>query len=156
MTAIRCRNLVMTYPGRPPVAAVRGIDLEIPQGECFGVLGPNGAGKTTTMEILEGLLEPTAGDVEILGMYWAIHPEKIREKIGISLQETILRQTHRARDHRVVSLLLPVRHERKRCDRPSLTWGKAEHLGQEPRGRTKTTAVTCYRTCGCTASGGSG
>jgi ABC-2 type transport system ATP-binding protein len=88
MTAIRCRNLVMTYPGRPPVAAVRGIDLEIPQGECFGVLGPNGAGKTTTMEILEGLLEPTAGDVEILGMYWAIHPEKIREKIGISLQET--------------------------------------------------------------------
>ena len=88
MTAIRCRHLVMTYPGRPPVEAVRGIDLEIPQGECFGVLGPNGAGKTTTMEILEGLLEPTSGDVEILGMYWAIHPEKIREKIGISLQET--------------------------------------------------------------------
>jgi len=88
MTAIRCRQLMMTYPGRPPVEAVRGIDLEIPDGECFGVLGPNGAGKTTTMEVLEGLLEPTSGDVEIMGMYWSAHPTKIREKIGISLQET--------------------------------------------------------------------
>jgi ABC-2 type transport system ATP-binding protein len=88
MRAIRCRELVKTYGGRQPVKAVRGINLEIPVGECFGVLGPNGAGKTTTMEILEGLLEPTTGEVEILGMYWAIHPEKIREKIGISLQET--------------------------------------------------------------------
>lgn len=88
MPAIRCHQLTMTYPGRPPVEAVRGIDLEVPIGECFGVLGPNGAGKTTTMEVLEGLLEPTSGDVQVLGMYWTTHPTKIREKIGISLQET--------------------------------------------------------------------
>ena len=61
--AIRCTGLRKTYDGKPPVKAVRGIDLAIEEGECFGVLGPNGAGKTTTIEILEGLLEPTAGDV---------------------------------------------------------------------------------------------
>ena len=41
------------------------------RGECFGLLGPNGAGKTTTVEILEGLNEPTAGDVQVLGRRWA-------------------------------------------------------------------------------------
>ena len=63
-TAIRCRDLKKTYDGK--VEAVRGLDLAIEAGECFGLLGPNGAGKTTTIEILEGLLEPTSGEVESL------------------------------------------------------------------------------------------
>jgi ABC-2 type transport system ATP-binding protein len=86
--AIKCTNLVKTYEGKPPVEAVRGIDLEVHEGECFGVLGPNGAGKTTTIEILEGLLRQTAGDVEILGKMWRREANAIREEIGISLQET--------------------------------------------------------------------
>jgi ABC-2 type transport system ATP-binding protein len=89
-TAIRCRNLIKTYPGRTPVEAVRGLDLEVDVGECFGLLGPNGAGKTTTMEILEGLLTPTAGHVEILGLTWSRDANEIRRRIGISLQETRL------------------------------------------------------------------
>src|SRR5262245_63517929 len=88
--AIRCRNLVKTYPGRPPVDAVRGLDLEIRVGECFGLLGPNGAGKTTTIEIIEGLMPPTSGQVEVLGRRWDEQPAEIRERIGISLQETKL------------------------------------------------------------------
>jgi ABC-2 type transport system ATP-binding protein len=89
--AIRCSQLVMTYPGRPPVEAVRSLDLEVAQGECFGLLGPNGAGKTTTIEILEGLLTPTAGTVEVLGRRWGgYEDEEIRQRIGISLQETRL------------------------------------------------------------------
>jgi ABC-2 type transport system ATP-binding protein len=88
--AIRCSNLVKTYPGKPPVEAVRGLDLHVAEGECFGVLGPNGAGKTTTIEILEGLLSPTSGDVEVLGMRWSEQPEEIRQQIGVSLQETQL------------------------------------------------------------------
>jgi ABC-2 type transport system ATP-binding protein len=86
--AISCRGLKKTYDGK--VEAVRGLDLAIRAGECFGLLGPNGAGKTTTIEILEGLLTPTSGEVEILGMTWQAHERELREWLGISLQETRL------------------------------------------------------------------
>lgn len=88
--AIRCTNLVKRYEGKPPVEAVRGLDLTVESGECFGLLGPNGAGKTTTIEIIEGLSEPTDGDVEVLGMRWGHDDAAIKQHIGISLQETRL------------------------------------------------------------------
>jgi ABC-2 type transport system ATP-binding protein len=70
------------------VRAVNGLDLEVRHGECFGLLGPNGAGKTTTIEILEGLLDTSSGEVEILNMRWGEHDDELRQRIGISLQET--------------------------------------------------------------------
>src|ERR1700752_1245752 len=85
---VRCKDLRKTYEGK--VEAVRGLDLQIEAGECFGLLGPNGAGKTTTIEILEGLLEPTSGEVEILGHTWQTGARELREWLGISLQETRL------------------------------------------------------------------
>jgi ABC-2 type transport system ATP-binding protein len=89
MDAVRCRALTKHYPSRTgPVHAVNGLDLEIRAGECFGLLGPNGAGKTTTIEILEGLLAPTSGDVEVLGRRWGHHDDDLRQRLGISLQET--------------------------------------------------------------------
>src|ERR671922_2040001 len=90
MLAIRCNQLVKRYEGKPPVEAVRGLDLAVQQGECFGLLGPNGAGKTTTIEILEGLLDATSGDVEVLGMHWGRDDQALKERIGTSLQETRL------------------------------------------------------------------
>ncbi len=84
--AIRCRGLVKRYP--PDVTAVDGLDLEVGRGECFGLLGPNGAGKTTTVEILEGLLAPTAGEVEVLGQRWTRDADALRARLGITLQET--------------------------------------------------------------------
>ena len=86
--AIRCRALRKVYDGR--IEAVRGLDLEVRAGEFFGLLGPNGAGKTTTLEILEGLLAPTAGDVEVLGARWGVDDPELRQRLGISLQETRL------------------------------------------------------------------
>jgi ABC-2 type transport system ATP-binding protein len=85
--AVRCRGLVKRYPG---VVAVDGLDLEVRAGECFGLLGPNGAGKTTTVEILEGLLDPTAGEVEVLGLHWSRDERALRERLGVSLQQTHL------------------------------------------------------------------
>ncbi|MGZ6144035.1 MAG: ATP-binding cassette domain-containing protein [Myxococcales bacterium] len=85
--ALRCEKLVKNYGA---LTAVDGLDLEIHRGECFGLLGPNGAGKTTTVEILEGLNEPTAGSVEVLGMRWDRDEHALRQRLGISLQETHL------------------------------------------------------------------
>jgi ABC-2 type transport system ATP-binding protein len=90
--AIVCRDLRKRYPAKPtPVEAVNGLDLEVERGECFGLLGPNGAGKTTTIEILEGLLEATSGEVEILGQRWGQGDDRaLRQRVGVSLQETKL------------------------------------------------------------------
>ena len=85
--ALAVRALKKSYGD---VHAVRGLDLEVASGECFGLLGPNGAGKTTTVEICEGLLEPDEGDVELLGSRWAGGAKRLRDRIGISLQETQL------------------------------------------------------------------
>ena len=89
--AIQCSDLYKQYEGRPPVDAVNGLNLTVEIGECFGLLGPNGAGKTTTIEIIEGLVAATAGEVEVLGMRWGDRNEaQIKQRIGISLQETKL------------------------------------------------------------------
>ncbi len=85
--AIRCRGLRKRYG---EVVAVDGLDLEVRRGECFGLLGPNGAGKTTTLEVLEGILPPGEGEVEVLGRRWSDSGPWLRERIGITLQETRL------------------------------------------------------------------
>ena len=93
---IECTSLRKTYDGK--VEAVRGLSLRIDAGECFGLLGPNGAGKTTTIEILEGLLAPTSGNVRIFGHTWSDNPRQLREWIGISLQETRLSEKLNVRE----------------------------------------------------------
>jgi len=70
------------------VTAVNGLDLEVRQGECFGMLGPNGAGKTTTVEIFEGLRVPDGGEVQVLGDRWQGDGLALRARLGIQLQET--------------------------------------------------------------------
>jgi ABC-2 type transport system ATP-binding protein len=85
--AVRCEQLTKRYG---EVVAVDGLSLDVRRGECFGLLGPNGAGKTTTIEILEGLLAPDAGDVQVFGLRWKTADAELRQRLGIQLQETQL------------------------------------------------------------------
>jgi len=85
--AVVCRGLVKRYD---KVIAVDGLDLEVATGECFGLLGPNGAGKTTTVEIIQGLLQPDAGTVELFGLAWQGNEAALRQRMGTALQETRL------------------------------------------------------------------
>jgi lipooligosaccharide transport system ATP-binding protein len=64
-------------------AVVRGLDLHVRRGECFGLLGPNGAGKTTTLRLLLGLIEPDAGSIELAGIAVPQHARAARMKVGV-------------------------------------------------------------------------
>src|SRR5450756_2341743 len=81
---LEVRNLVKQYPG---VTAVDGLSLTVPEGICFGLLGPNGAGKTTTIEIMEGILAASSGEVRFRGASIGRH---FREQAGILFQKTAL------------------------------------------------------------------
>ncbi|MEM9493200.1 MAG: ABC transporter ATP-binding protein [Myxococcota bacterium] len=83
--AIYCDGVHKRYGD---VHALRGLDLEVAVGECFGLLGPNGAGKTTTIEILEGLMAPDDGVVEVLDTRWGGGRDRqLRGRIGVQLQD---------------------------------------------------------------------
>ena len=62
---------------------VRGLDLHVKRGECFGLLGPNGAGKTTTLRLLLGLIEPDGGSIELAGIAVPQHAREARMKVGV-------------------------------------------------------------------------
>jgi ABC-2 type transport system ATP-binding protein len=86
--AITVSGLTKSYGA---VQAVRGIDFHVARGEVFGLLGPNGAGKTTTVEILEGLRPRTSGEVKILGYDPENETMAVKDRIGVCLQATMLR-----------------------------------------------------------------
>ena len=81
---LEVRELVKQYPA---TLAVAGVSFSVPEGVCFGLLGPNGAGKTTTIEIMEGILPPTAGEVRYRGEPLGA---RFREDAGILFQRTAL------------------------------------------------------------------
>jgi ABC-2 type transport system ATP-binding protein len=81
---LEVRSLVKRYP---TVNAVDGISFSVPEGICFGLLGPNGAGKTTTIEIMEGILMPTSGEIHYRG---ELLGPRFREEAGILFQKTAL------------------------------------------------------------------
>jgi ABC-2 type transport system ATP-binding protein len=81
---LEVRELVKQYPA---TLAVAGVSFSVPHGVCFGLLGPNGAGKTTTIEIMEGILPPTAGEVRYRGEPLG---NRFREEAGILFQKTAL------------------------------------------------------------------
>src|SRR5579862_4936890 len=81
---LEVHDLIKQYPS---TTAVAGVSFSVPPGICFGLLGPNGAGKTTTVEVMEGILPPTAGEVRFRGEPLGV---RFREEAGILFQKTAL------------------------------------------------------------------
>jgi ABC-2 type transport system ATP-binding protein len=76
---VRTSGLIKRYAG---TLAVAGLDLDVAEGEIFGLVGPNGAGKTTTLRILATLLKPTSGEAEIAGISVRRNPDAARRVLG--------------------------------------------------------------------------
>jgi ABC-2 type transport system ATP-binding protein len=117
---------------------IRGLSLEVSEGEIFGFLGPNGAGKTTTMRLILGLLKPTSGTASVWGQDLDTHPE-LRQQVGVLLEQDGLydRLTAQAnldyfarlykvehREHRIAELL----------DMSGLTARRGERVGTFSKG----------------------
>ena len=86
-TIVEARNLVKRYD---TFEAVKGIDLTVETGECFGLLGPNGAGKTSTFRMLCCISPITSGTLTINGMDVATQPRAIKAMLGVVPQENNL------------------------------------------------------------------
>jgi ABC-2 type transport system ATP-binding protein len=86
-TAITMEHLGKKYQD---VTALDNLNLQVGKGELFGLLGPNGAGKTTTINILCGLLKPTGGEASICGYDVQKDTSKVKELIGVCIQETAI------------------------------------------------------------------
>ncbi|MFB6208276.1 MAG: ABC transporter ATP-binding protein [Candidatus Nanohaloarchaea archaeon] len=80
MTAIDISSLKKDYGD---LRALKGLDLNVEEGELFGFIGPNGAGKSTTINILTGQIKPSAGNCSVLGLNPVKEPVAVREKVGI-------------------------------------------------------------------------
>ena len=93
MALIEARGLVKTYP-KAKSNAVDGVSFSVPAGICFGLLGPNGAGKSTTVEMLEGVMRPSAGEVLFKGetIHAGASARRYRDTVGIQFQSTALQE----------------------------------------------------------------
>jgi ABC-2 type transport system ATP-binding protein len=94
--AIRTEGLTRDFK---TIRALEALDLEIPRGIVFGFLGPNGAGKTTTIRLLLGLLEPSQGRAQVLGLDTRTQAQSIREQTGALLEHTGLYERLTAEDN---------------------------------------------------------
>mgnify|MGYP000872120634 CR=1 FL=1 len=82
--AIRARGLTRRFGA---VTAVDGVDLDVPRAQVYGFLGPNGSGKSTTIRMLCGLLTPSGGDIEVLGLRIPAQSEALKRRIGYMTQK---------------------------------------------------------------------
>ena len=91
--ALSIRDLTKTY--KNGVQALRGINLEVRQGDFYALLGPNGAGKSTTISVISSLVKKTSGQVTIFGYDLDTHLSQAKQQLGVVPQELILASSKR-------------------------------------------------------------
>src|SRR5437588_10796502 len=117
MAAVVARALTKRFG---PVEAVRGIDFDVQDRECFGFLGPNGAGKTTTMRMISCASPVTSGDLTVLGMPVGERARDIKRRTGVLPQEYNLDEEVSVVDNLLIYaryFALPSRSSRPRAGR---------------------------------------
>ena len=87
MSALDCENVQKKFGA---FAALKGVSLEVREGECFGLLGPNGAGKSTLISMIYGAASRTGGEIKVFGLDPQIKGRAVRSHIGVVTQENNL------------------------------------------------------------------
>ena len=93
---ISIKNLTKTYKEKE---AIRNISFSVQKGEIFAIVGPNGAGKTTLLKMICGLIVPTYGNIEILGMNYEKNSLKIKQNLGYMPEESALYENMKIMDY---------------------------------------------------------
>ncbi|WP_335871852.1 ABC transporter ATP-binding protein [Bacillus sp. 2205SS5-2] len=92
---IKVKELTKTFGS---VQAVKNLTFNVEKGEVFGIIGPNGAGKTTTLEMLEGLLKPDQGEIEVLGLNPIKQLRQLNQRIGVQFQSTSIQKKMKVKE----------------------------------------------------------
>ncbi len=115
------QNLVKTYVAAwGTTMAVRGLNLEVAPGQCFGVLGPNGAGKTSLMKMVYGALPPTSGALRVLGLDPVRQGRRLKARLGVMPQDATLDDALTVRENLMLFaryFRIPTKEASARADR---------------------------------------
>src|ERR1700689_1551577 len=130
------------------LTAVDSVDLTVAAGQFFGFLGPNGAGKSTTIKMLTGLLAPSSGRTELLGLDFAAHPVEVKRQIGVvpegmGLFERFTRAEYLQFGGRMYGLKRPTtqRHSEELLDFMQLSDGPKSLIAHSSHGMQKKLAL---------------
>jgi ABC-2 type transport system ATP-binding protein len=134
MKALRIDSLEKRYP--TGVEALRGVSLEIQEGEFFGLLGPNGAGKSTLIHCATGLAQPTGGSIEVFGHDAIDHYAEARQAVGLAPQEPNIDwflTVEETLDYHAGYFGMPKRDRRERTRELLETFSLTEKRGERTR-----------------------